>query len=616
LSTPAPSPVSALVKPTTPALFQSSFAIAAILFLVTITLYLPALGNGFVNYDDPAYVTSNRHVLNGLSWSNVEWAIRTTDEANWHPLTWLSHMADVQMFGLSPRWHHFSSVLLHGLNVVLLFLLLRRATGNVLRSAMVGALFAVHPLNVECVAWVAERKSLLSMMFLLLAFLAYGWYVERRTVGRYALVFVLFGLGLAAKPMIVTLPVLFLLWDYWPLQRWSGSQDGTWQTWFRLMAEKIPLLLLSAASSWITVYAQHRGGALSNAALLPIGLRIQNVIYSYAAYLGKGIWPAKLAVFYPHPEGGLGVGTIALAALLVLAICVITWTLRHTHRFLVAGWLWYVIALLPMIGIVQVGRQAMADRYSYLPFVGLFIAAVWGVSDLTCRLRTPKFAALAIASVILLGYGTATFVQVHYWSNSYALFSHTLEVTRHNGIAEDNFGVALMELGRPDLALPHFQAAAEYIPELATAHYNLGVLLQQQGRSQDASREYGLTLRYSSDPRELAQAHSNLGFLLLDDQPAEASDQFSEALEINPEKQNALLGRGIAQYRLRNLEAAIKDFGRASSLGPSPQAQFWLGRALEDSGRKEAAISAYEGALQLAPGMTEAQQRLNSLRNP
>jgi len=600
-----------------PALFRSPFFIAAILFLTTLIIYLAALSNGFVSYDDPAYVTSNPHVLEGLSWSNVEWAVRAADEANWHPVTWISHMADVQVFGLSPRWHHFTSVLLHGLNVVLLFVVLHRATGNLPRSAIVGALLAVHPLNVECVAWVAERKSVLSMTFLLLAFLAYCRYSQRRTVGRYAVVFGLFGLGLAAKPMIVALPLLLLLWDYWPLQRWGVDRDSCGPTFFKLLAEKTPLLLLSVASSWITIYAQHRGGALGNTELLPLGIRIQNAIYSYVAYLGKAIWPTELAVFYPHPEGGLGVWRVGTSAMLLLAITAVAWILRDKHKYFLSGWLWYLIAMLPMIGVVQVGRQAMADRYAYLPFIGLFIATVWGVSNLMARDRQLKFAEIAFASIILLGYGSVTFLQIHYWNNSYTLFSHALEVTRHNGIAEDNFGVALMELGRPDLAMAHFQAAAEYIPALATAHYNLGVLLQRQGHSQDALREYGLTLKYGSDAKELTQAHSNLGFLLLETQPAEAVEQFTAALRITPEKQNAILGRGIAEYRLRDLEAAIRDFGRASSLGPSPQAQYWLGRALEDTGRKEAAISAYEGALQLAPGMTEAQQRLSAIRgNP
>jgi tetratricopeptide (TPR) repeat protein len=593
-----------------------------ILFLGTLVLYFPAFDSAFVNYDDPAYVTANSHVLQGLSWKNIAWASTATVEANWHPLTWISHMADVQLFGANPRGHHGVSVFLHALNVVLLFFVLRRATGSMFRSAVVAALFAVHPLNVECVAWVAERKSLLSMLFLLLALAAYGWYASKRSLWRYAVIVALFALGLAAKPMIVTLPLLLLAWDYWPLRRlpsdWRTSAERP--AIGQLVAEKIPLFALSLASSWITLYAQSAGAALGNTELLPLGQRIANAIYSYAVYLGKGIWPAGLAVFYPHPEGSLSAWKVLVAALLLVTITLLTWMYRERHRYLLAGWLWYLVAMIPMIGVVQVGRQAMADRYAYLPFVGLFVIAVWGGAELFAQLKLSNFAQGAIATAVLVAYASMAFLQINYWHNSYTLFSHALAVTNHNGIAEDNLGTALMEMGRPDLALPHFEAAAEYIPQLSTAHYNLGVLQQQQSHPDAAKREYELALKYSSDATEAAQAHSNLGFLLLgQNDPGsaelkEAEDQFTAALQINPEKQNSLLGRGIAEYRQANLDAAITDLSRAAAAAPLAQADFWLGRALEDKGQFQAAASAYAAALQLAPGMTEAQQRLDGLR--
>jgi len=590
--------------------------LSVILFAGTLVLYFPTLDSAFVNYDDPAYVTANAHVLQGLSWNNVAWAFTATVEANWHPLTWISHMADVQFFGTNPRGHHVVSVLFHALNVVLLFFVLRKATGRVLHSATVAALFAVHPLNVECVAWVAERKSLLSMLFLLLALAAYGWYASQRRFGRYAAVVTLFALGLAAKPMVVTLPILLFLWDYWPLERAAFAPEiaAGRPTRVQLIAEKIPLLALSAASSWITLYAQHSGGALGSAVALPLGQRLGNALYSYIAYVGKGIWPTGLAVFYPHPEGSLAAWKVIAAAVLIGIVTVLAWLYRERHRFLLVGWLWYLVAMFPMIGVVQVGRQAMADRYAYLPFVGLFVIAVWGCTEVFARLKLSHVAGGAIAAAVLVTYASMAFLQINYWHNSYTLFSHALQVTSRNGIAEDNLGTALMEMGRPDLALPHFEAAAEYIPELSTAHYNLGVLQQQQNHPDAARHQYELAIRYTSDATEAAQTHSNLGFLLLESDPKTAIEHFTAALQINPDKQNSLLGRGIAEYRQGNLDAAVSDLMRAAQIAPMAQADFWLGRAFEDKGQVQAAASAYGEALHLAPGMVEAQQRLDALR--
>jgi protein O-mannosyl-transferase len=598
-------------------ILRSPTVLSLILIAGTLILYVPALNSAFVNYDDPAYVTANAHVLHGLSWSNLVWAFTATTEANWHPLTWISHMADVQLFGLNPRGHHLSSVLLHAFNVVLLFLILRTTTGCLLRSAVVAGLFAVHPLNVECVAWVAERKSVLSMSCLLLALVAYTGYARQRKPGRYAVVAVVFALGLASKPMVVTFPLLLLLWDYWPLRRTaSGPGDSSpRRSSLRLVAEKIPLLAMSAASSWITLYSERRGGALGAAELLPLGSRIENALYSYAVYAGKAIWPARLAVFYPHPENSLVWWIVLAAALPIFAISLVAWTCRARRPYLLTGWLWFVVAMVPMIGLVQVGRQAMADRYAYLPFVGLFIAVVWGCAELFQRLHLSAAIQTAMAGAALVGYASVTVLQVHYWHDSYALFSHTLQVTSRNGIAEDNLGEALMEMGRLDLALPHFEAAAEYIPELSTAHYNLAVVEQRRNHTDLAKREYELALKFSSDPTELAQTHSNLGFLLLDvNDPKAAVEQFSAALQLIPDKPNSLLGRGIAEYRRASLDAALADLSRAAQLAPVAQADFWLGRALEDKGQTEAARTAYAAALRLAPGMSEAQQRLAALR--
>jgi tetratricopeptide (TPR) repeat protein len=615
-STVPPKPVSA-DNSLAPGLVHSPLVVSSVLFLGTLILYFSAFNNAFVNYDDPAYVTANARILQGITWNNVVWASTATVEANWHPVTWISHMADVQFFGMNPRGHHGVNVLLHGLNVVLLFFVLRRATGSMLRSAMVAALFAVHPLNVECVAWVAERKSLLSMFFLLLSLVAYGEYARRRTGASYGVVAVLFALGLAAKPMVITLPVLLLLWNYWPLQRADSGPEASARrsTLLQLVVEQLPLLAISAASAWITLYAQRSAGALGSTESLPLGLRIENAVYSYVAYLFKGIWPSGLAVFYPHPEGSLVAWKVFAAALLLVLITSLTWLYRERWRYLLVGWLWYLVAMIPMIGVVQVGRQAMADRYAYLPFVGLFIVAVWGCGDLFEHLRLSSFAEAAIAVAVVVAYVATALVQITYWHNSYTVFAHALQVTTRNGIAEDNFGDALMEMGRPDLAMPHFKSAAEYIPQLSTAHYNLGILEQQQNHLDAARREYELALKYGSDAREAVQSHNNLGFLLLDlNDPQAATEQFTAALQISPEKQNSLLGRGLAEYRQGRLDSAVTDLSHAARIAPLAQADFWLGRALENQGQTQAAASAYAAALKLAPGMAEAEQRLNALR--
>lgn len=348
---------------------------------------------------------------------------------------------------------------------------------------------------------------------------------------------------------------------------------------------------------------------------LPLRLRISNAIYSYLSYIAKGIWPTQLAVFYPHPEDALAAWRVAVAALILAAITLFAWLCRKRHRCLLAGWLWYLIAMFPMIGIVQVGRQAMADRYAYLPFVGLFIATVWGMADLFERFHWPANLEYALAISALLAYASVAFLQTTYWRNSYTLFQHALAGTNHNGIAEDNFGAALMEMGRPDLALPHFEAAASYMPWLATAHYNLGVLHQQHGEPDAAIREYQLALKYTSDPKAAARAHNNLGFLNLSlNNPRAAQDEFSAALHIVPDKQNSLLGRGMAEYKQGNLGGALTDLSRAAQMAPLAQADFWLGRALEDKGEIQAAIESYDAALQLQPAMSEARERRDALR--
>jgi Tfp pilus assembly protein PilF len=581
--------------------------LALLLSLGTLALYYPALQNGFVNYDDPDYVTSNFHVQQGLTSRSVKWAFTSTAEANWHPLTWISHMLDVQLFGLKPAGHHAQSVLWHAVNVVLLFLLLARATGFVGRSALVASLFAVHPLNVESVAWVAERKSVLCTFFLLLALGAYGWYVKKPRAARYLLVALLFTLGLMAKPMVITLPFLLLLLDFWPLQRFPGTSLT------KLVLEKIPLLTLSAASAAITLYAQRAGGAVGSTHLLPLAMRVKNAIYSYLTYVEKTVWPSHLAVFYPHPENSLALWRVLSAAVILITITAVFWHFRE-RRYLLVGWFWFLGTLGPVIGIVQVGRQAWADRYAYLPLWGLFVIGVWLLSEAATRISLSRTAQVAIASAVLLGYGVAAHIQIGYWRDSYTLFTHALQVTDANPIAEGNLGSALLEMQRPDLAALHLNRAIQLMPTLGTAHYNLGTLLHRENQFDRALQEYQLALKYASDDRETGQTHNNLGVLLNQlGRRDDALAEFNHAIALNPYEQNSLLGRGMIEREEGKLDDALQDFEQANQIAPSPLALYWQGRVLEDKGQLSAAADAYKAALKQAPDFGDAQIRLSNV---
>jgi len=581
------------------------FRTALLLFLGTLALYYPALHNGFVNYDDPAYVTANPHVQQGLTPNTVRWAFAATSEANWHPLTWISHALDVSLFGLAPAGHHAQSIIFHAFNVALLFLLLVVATGFPGRSALVAALFACHPLNVESVAWVAERKTVLSTFFLLLAVAAYGWYAKKPRADRYLLVAVCFSFGLMAKPIVITLPFALLLLDFWPLERFPGTSLS------KLVVEKIPLFVLSGASAAITLDAQHAGGAVGAAELLPLAFRLKNAVWSYLIYIEKTVWPSRLAVFYPHPESSLDWWQVALAALILILITIAAWHFR-SRRYLVTGWFWFIGTLVPVIGIVQVGRQAWADRYAYFSIWGLFVIAVWLLSEALGRLHPSRTVPTLIALAVLSAYASAALVQIGYWKNSYTLFSHAIAVTENNGVAEGNLGAALLEIQRPDLALPHLERAIRWTPTLATPHYNLGTILQRQNQFNAAGREYEAALKYSADALEAAHTHNNLGALFQQmGRPEQAVAEYSEAIRLDPGEQNSWIGRGLIERQQGQLDAALQDFAQAVRLKPSPAALYWQGQVLEAQGRNERAAAAYQAALQLVPDFTDAQLGLD-----
>jgi protein O-mannosyl-transferase len=595
--------------PTPPSTAQriTVLLIALLLFVGALALYYPALQNGFVNYDDPVYVTANFHVQQGVTSRTVVWAFTSTEEANWHPLTWLSHMPDVRLFGLRPAGHHAQSLLWHALNVALLFLLLSYATGFVGRSALVAGLFAAHPLNVESVAWIAERKTVLCTFFLLLAFAAYGRYAKKSSPIRYLPVAFFFALGLMAKPMVITLPFLLLLLDFWPMQRFPQTPLS------KLALEKIPLLTLSASSAAITLYAQRTAGAVGSTQLLPLAVRAKNAIYSYLIYLDKATWPSRLAVFYPHPESSLALWKVVGAASVLAAITAVFWHFRE-RRYLLIGWLWFLVTLTPVIGIVQVGRQAWADRYAYFPLWGLFVIAVWLLSEGATRISLSRPAQLAISSAVLFAYAVTTHIQIGYWRNSYTLFAHAIRVTCANPIAEGNLGSALLEMQRPDLAAPHLARAIQLLPTLATAHYNLGILLQRQNQLDGALDQYQLALEHASDRREAAQTHNNLGVLFTQlARPNDALSEFAQAIALNPYEQNSLIGRGLIEHDQGKLDAALQDFQAAAQAVPSALALYWEGRVLEEKGQLSAAVEAYSTAIKLTPTFSDTQARLDRL---
>ena len=584
-----------------------------LLAVVTLALYNPVNRHPFVNYDDDRYVTENAQVRQGLTWETFTWAWTSTEQANWHPLTWMSHALDVSMFRLNPAGHHLSSVLLHAVNVVLLFLLLMLATGRVGPSLFAAALWAVHPINVESVAWVGERKNVLSTMFFLLTLLSYRRYAQKPDWKRYLGVALLFAAGLAAKPMVITLPFVLLLWDYWPLDR-VGSEDEGKRPWTKLVVEKIPLFALSAASAIVTMQAQQAGGAVRSRAQFSFAMRLANAIYAYAMYLWKMLWPARLAPAYPHPGDSLAGWRVAAAALVLIAVSAAVIGLR-SRRYLVVGWLWFLGTLVPVIGLVQVGDAAMADRYAYIPLIGIFAAIAFGLADLAQGKSVVVAAQLAPAALVLMALGLATYRQIGYWQSSIDLWSHALAVTENNFIAEDNLGGALVLKGREEEAFPHFEAAAGINPRDAMSRSNIGTYFLTHGRLREAVTQYESAIGLTSDAGLLAQTYANLGSAQRRlGEEGKAAESFNEALRENPNQFNAWLGLGLLAQKQGKLDEAIGDFSRSVEVQPTAEGYLQLGRVLEQANRLSAALVAYENALQIAPDMSEAQQAAEALR--
>jgi tetratricopeptide (TPR) repeat protein len=548
-------------------IFLATLALA----VTVLVLFFPASGHEFITLDDTDYILWNPFVSQGITWEGVGWAFSALRSSNWHPLTWLSHMLDVTYFGMDAGWHHLVSILIHTLNTVLLFLALFRMTGAFWRSITVAALFGLHPLHVESVAWVAERKDVLSGFFFMLVLLSYNRYIRHGGVGRYLLVAILFALGLMAKPMLVTVPFVLLLLDVWPLGRTPlappvDGSDRKSVPWRHLFLEKSPLLALTLGSCVVTYIAQQRGDAISGVESLSFGLRMSNALVSYVAYLGKTFWTSSLAVYYPHSFANLPWWQTAGSSL-ILIIVTLAVLLRLGRPYLAVGWFWFLGMLIPVIGIVQVGSQAMADRYTYLPLIGLFTAAVWLLTD-TAPAKLPHRAKIlgvfAIAILTALSVGSRS--QVGYWKNSLTLYNHALSVTSDNWLIHYNLGLVLDKEGRSEDAIAHFREALRINPDHAEAHNNLGVALEKLGRTDKAVTHYTEALRLRPN---YALAHNNLGVSLKKmGRMGEAVTHFREALRIQPDFAFAHYNIADSLARMGRMDEAIAHFREAQRLNP------------------------------------------------
>jgi tetratricopeptide (TPR) repeat protein len=597
---------------------KRTVVLSLLLFLLTLALYNSVVHNGFINLDDNLYVTNNPNVTAGLHWTSFKWALTTFEQANWHPLTWLSHALDWQLFQKNAGGHHYMSLLLHAADAVLLFLLLQSATRFTWRSLMVAALFAVHPANVESVAWVAERKNVLSMLFFLLAMLAYGWYARQPSLRRYSLVPFLFALGLMAKPQVITLPFVLLLWDYWPLQRFGSAADRAAPPQFApasfgwLVLEKVPLLLLSAADAVITMHAQRVGLAVRSITDYSLYGRLGNAVISYARYVGHTFWPFYLSPSYSHPGDAILLWQVVASCLFLLVVTGLV--LLSRKRYMLVGWLWFLGTLVPMIGIVQVGDQAMADRYAYIPFIGLFWMATWGITEAASRWHvSPRWLAVP-ACLFVLTAAMLSHQLIGYWHDSEALWDHALTVNNHDFMAHTNRGRILVVENRPEEAIAEFETAE------ALHNYPVSEVLRFAGyelrhrHSEDAAARCRKVLQTTQDPHLRAVAWTDMGVANMTlNHPSQAQENFQKALETDPHNPGAIIGMGLVAERSGDFSRAADLFSRAVSYEPNDLGYFLLATALENGGRQAEASAAFAQAQRISPNMNEVVERAHEL---
>jgi len=582
---------------------RNLLGLAAGLVALVLIVYWQAGSFEFIALDDPVYVSDNRHVQGGLTAQNVEWSLFGFHDGNWIPLSWLSLMLDTTLFGVRPGAYHLMNVALHAANAVLLFAFLTRATGCEFRSACVAALFALHPLHVESVAWVTERKDVLSTLFGLVSLLTYVGYCKNHSRLDFGACFACFVASLLAKQTLVTLPFVFLLLDYWPLGRFADRSAQV-----RLILEKVPFLVGSVAFSVVAVIAQKSGNTVASLNSLPLWARCMNAVTVYATYLRQTFFPFHLAVYYPHPGANIAWGTVGACAALLIAVSAITVFRARLNPYLPVGWAWYLGTLVPMIGIVQVGSQQMADRYTYFPLIGLFVALVWLISDLVSRTLLHRWA-LPAAAVCLIAIGSAAFIQIGYWRNSITLFRHAVESAPNNPLATSALGFALMTPGRAAEGIALLESAVRMAPEDPQTQYNVAVGLQSVGRLKEAAEHYQAAL--ALNPKD-AEARTNLGVLFaMSQRYPEAKEQFLEAVAINPEHVQAYVNLGTLCIDTREYAEAITYSQQALALDPSRlNCHLNIGLALRAQGRRDEAIEQFKYLLSVSPNDPDATREL------
>lgn len=592
--------------------------LGTLLFLLVAGIFMPAVTHGFITYDDPEYVTHNAHVTGGLTWTNVRWAFQSTEASNWHPLTWMSHMADCQVFGLQPWGHHLTSVLLHAINAVLLFIVLRKMTGALWRSLFVAALFGLHPLHVESVAWIAERKDVLSTTFGLLTLWAYARRCELdrardpRALNFYGLAVLLFALGLMCKPMLVTLPCVLLLLDCWPLHRWSGASAKARMA---LVAEKLPFFSLSAASSAVTLLAQAKGGAVASIEEFPWGVRLANALVAYCWYLGKSLVPSRLAVFYPDfAERPALLESVGAGALLVgiTAACV---ALARRRPYLLVGWLWFLGTLVPVIGLVQIGGQSRADRYSYLPLVGVFIMVAWAAAEATASWTHRRLVLGLAAAAVLGGCAAATCRQLAYWKDGEGLFRHAVAVTENNWVAHANLSATLAK-SSPTEARAEYQEMLRILAGFAQTYVKKGVDFETApGHLPEAIKAFRTAVGILPI---LAGPHNSLGSALMRTEGgrAEATEEFRVATRLKPDYAAAHFNLATALASAPGgQDEAIAEYQEVTRLEPHDYAaHYCIGRILARiPGRREEAVAELQRALEAKPDFMPAREMMERL---
>lgn len=606
---------------------RKKIVVCLIIAVISLIAYWPVQDHDFINLDDDLYITGNQKVKAGLTLDGIAWAFSFNEKGYWQPLTWLSHMLDVELFGLNPAGHHLANLIIHIASALLLFWFLYRGTGRLYRCAFLATLFALHPLNVDSVAWAAERKNLLSSFFWMLSLLFYVRYAEKPNIKRYGLTWVTFIIGLMVKPMLVTLPFVFLLLDYWPLRRLvfhrrrrSADRDPQKEgpnkrqlSLLQAVMEKVPFLLFSGLSVWISIVSTQQMGIVVAGETVPMTMRFANAVVSYFSYLAKIFWPHNLAIFYPFPKA-LPMWQVAGCGVLMLAFSAFVLLKSRAKPYLATGWFWYLGTLVPVIGIIQAGEwPALADRWAYIPMIGIMIVGVWGADEITAKWRFKTPALIVTAIVVLVGCVIAVRMQLPYWQNSRVLFAHAVEITEKNGLAHNNLGSALLWDGQYDAALQQFQAAVKIRPDSTKIHNNIAHALVKLGRVDEAIERYVESLKLN--PKEAA-THNSLAVVLLEKwQIAEAIQHLQTALRLEPDYADAYVNLGSVYRRQGKNKMATRYYLQAIRLQPDlPEAYNNLGLLLLKAGKLQSAAANFHKSLEIRPDFKSARENLKKVQ--